>query len=177
MKEYLEIKQLDSGFSLLELLVVVALMGIFAGISTLGFQKVRESYSRMDVLSTFANDVSLARLQAVSEGGRGIMILNADQDEYSFGYDYLEYDVTAPITYDTAILTSHQFTTVLPDNFTMTITDATDPSVYTPIIFDSKGKVIDELGLLRSHTVTFYYNGTLYKQATITPGGALTFLN
>lgn len=165
----------QSGLTLVELLITISLIGIFAGVAILGFQSMRESYERMDVLTVFANDISLARLKSVTEGGRGILVVDSGANSYSFGYDYLfpDYSTVPPIIYDP---TGYEFTTELPDGFEISIVlEGSAPAVHTPVIFDSKGRVIDEFGVLRSHTITLTKDGVAYRTAVLSPGGVLTF--
>lgn len=57
----------NSAFTLLELVVVVALVGIIALLATPSMAKMRDKYRLMNVTNAYAMSVNLTRIQAISE--------------------------------------------------------------------------------------------------------------
>lgn len=103
-------------------------------------------------------------MQTVSDGGRGIVVIAADGQSYSFGYDYLPYDTSAPIEPDAVL-----WTEALPASYKL--------SADSQIIFNSQGRVIDKDGVLNSVGLSFVKNtggtDTTYATATLTATGVL----
>lgn len=113
-------------------------------------------------------DLRLAQTMTVNEGGRGVVELAANGTSYEFGYDYLNYDTSDPIEYDSG---SRQFTQYLPEGTKITISDT--------IIFDSKARVIDKDGIIIDVDIDFYDTSSgsdvLYEEACLSAIGVLTY--
>jgi general secretion pathway protein H len=69
----------DRGFTLVELLVVLAVVGILAAMVPLAFERMRESAQYRDTVRAVLTDIRQARHRAVSEGR-----------EVRFGIDLLQ---------------------------------------------------------------------------------------
>jgi general secretion pathway protein H len=69
----------DRGFTLVELLVVLAVVGILAAMVPLAFERMRESAQYRDTVRAVLTDIRQARHRAVSEGR-----------EVRFGVDLLQ---------------------------------------------------------------------------------------
>ena len=155
----------DQGFSLMELLVSIALVTIIGAAAVIGISDLRGSYDRLSAMAEFEEHLRLAQLKSVSEGGRGILVVATGGASYSFGYDYLPYDTTSPFTPDTT-----EFSKNMPNLITI--------SVSGTIIFNSSGRVIDENGIFTSHTITLYDSRTgspvQFATGTLTSTGVLS---
>ncbi len=156
----------NNGFSLLDLMVAVSIASILGAIGIINYSESSISLNKISVISDFDQDIRLAQLQSVNEGGRGILNIAANGESYSFGYDYLAYDAAAPITYDTLV-----FTTNLPEFITI----ASDVT----IIFDSKGRLINEFGTYNSANITVYDHSSgsaqVFKTAVLSSSGVTTW--
>ena len=141
-KIYSKYKGSGLGFTVIELLVGISLFSILSLIGILNYSKISFSYKKFDALSQVTEDLRIAQQQTVSEGGRGIFVIAADGKSYSFGYDYLPYNLTEPIVPDSILWSNN-----LPKLITVESTDL--------IIFNSQGRVVDKDGVIISPTLTF----------------------
>ena len=59
----------ERGFTLVELLVVFALLALMMGLVPMAFDRLRESAQYRDTLRTMISDLRTARYRAIAEGG------------------------------------------------------------------------------------------------------------
>jgi prepilin-type N-terminal cleavage/methylation domain-containing protein len=118
------------GMSLLELMVVLALISIVAAITLPQIPLLQESFSRIDAKAQLLQDLKRAQAQAITEGCRGVFRFAADSKSYSYGCDYLPYTTANPPSPDTVV-----FMRKLPSRITI--------ESDQPIIFNSRGQSVD----------------------------------
>ena len=151
----------ERGFSLLELLATIAIFSIISAIAFIGMTPVFDSFNLQGAREQFDFDVRRSQSEALREGARGVLVLSVDGRGYSFGFDYPPYN-------NPAVYEKHKFTRVLP--WDMTITGS-----RSAIIFDSRGRIIDELEVLTTITFNFTQHGEIAMQGTLYPSGAISF--
>ncbi len=133
--------QSEEGFTLLQLIVVLVLSSIVAGLGTPELVKMKEAFSRFNARSSLLEDIKRAQAQTITEGCRGVFAIAPDGKSYSFGCDYLNYD-SNPLPQPDAV----SFGRSLPTRVYL--------SVSTPIIFDSRGQAVDTSGIVNNSIVT-----------------------
>ncbi|MDD2545111.1 MAG: GspH/FimT family pseudopilin [Burkholderiaceae bacterium] len=70
------------GFTLVELLVVLAIMSLLIGLAPLAYQRLRESSQYRDVLRTMMSDMRSARQQALSSRTEVRFVLDLGRRSY-----------------------------------------------------------------------------------------------
>lgn len=131
----------EGGFTLLQLIVVLVLSSIVAGLGTPELVKMKEAFSRFNARASLLEDIKRAQAQTITEGCRGVFAIAADGRSYSFGCDYLNYDPN-PLPQPDAV----SFGRTLPTRVYL--------SASTPIIFDSRGQAVDTSGIVNNSTVS-----------------------
>lgn len=144
-----------AGFTMLELMVALAIVGVVAYIGVPQLSGISSSFSRLNARTVFLQDLKRAQAQSLTEGCRGIFSVDDDNSGYSFGCDYLAYDESETPSAD--IVT---FRRNLPDRVRM--------NVSSQIIFNSRGESVDIGDILQNVDVTLSYNegGTYAPYAT-----------
>ncbi|MCB0338138.1 MAG: hypothetical protein KDD53_00975 [Bdellovibrionales bacterium] len=100
------------------------------------------SYNQLNAKSFLVQDLKRAQAETITQGCRGIFKIANDGESYSFGCDYLSYDVTDPPSADVV-----SFVRNLPEDITV--------ESDIPIIFNSQGRAVDIDGILTNVSVTF----------------------
>lgn len=150
-----------NGFTLLELLTCVALLGILALIASANLNELLVSIYSTSARNELEADVSRARAEALAEGARAIITISADSKSYTVGLDYMPFS-------DPPVSEVTLFERELPNTISV-IANQT-------IIFDSRGYLITSDGDITSTDVTLNAAGTPFADGTIYPTGALEYV-
>jgi hypothetical protein len=143
---------------MLEVLVALALSVILTAIGVVNHSQLRQSFDRNNTLKTLESDLRRAKARALVEGARGIIEFSASS--YSFGIDYQPYSIPAEFA-------QAEFLRNLPGSVLIE---------SDPIIFDSRGYLVDELGDLVTRDILLFQRGTLFLAVRIFPTGTLVKL-
>ncbi len=119
------------GFTLIEVMISLAILGILAAASLSGTRETKASFDRFNARTQLFEDIKLAQAYSASQGCRGIMTLDPDGKGYNFGCDFLGYDTAAVPTPD-----SVTFQREVPGDISVTAS--------AQIIFNSRGQTVDE---------------------------------
>lgn len=157
---HLTSERASSGMTLLELLVAMGLFSVLAFAGALQFGELMGSFNRNNARHDLEFDVSRIRSEAGAEGTRVVLVIGADRSFYSVGFDRLPY--ASPPVIEVPL-----FRRNLPNDVTVTATQ--------PLIFDSRGYVINEGGQLTNTVLTLAYQGANYLTATVYPTGHVAF--
>jgi type II secretory pathway pseudopilin PulG len=149
----------EAGFSIFETVVVMAVVATFLSIGMHHFDDSASAFRRSESQRQFEADVRRARQEAVAKGSRVALIMEGGNTYYSVGFDYLPYEGAATVE-ETAFRTS------LPDGITLTLS--------APILFDSRGMLIQPDGSPTTIVGTFGQGGSTYCAATLFPNGAIS---
>lgn len=139
----LEDKKIESGFTLLELLIILSMISIGAAITIPNLSGMSASFNRLNAKSYVVQDLKRAQAHTITQGCRGIVTISASGTSYSYGCDYLAYDTSDPPAAD-----STTFVRNLPPHTKIATSDT--------IIFNSRGQAVDADDILSNRTVTFY---------------------
>lgn len=131
----------EQGVTLLELIVTLSILSVLAYTAIPAFENIQNSYHRFNSRSYLIQDLRRAQAFALSEGCRGIFTVSTDRKSYSFGCDYLSYDISHPPRADNI-----NFLRELPPSI---LIDAPQT-----IIFDSRGAAVDEDGVVSSTNIS-----------------------
>ena len=74
---------LSKGFSLVELLIVMALIAIIGAIAVPNFTKMRDNSNLREAAREISGDIQLYKQQAVAENRRYQMVFDVDNNEYT----------------------------------------------------------------------------------------------
>ena len=131
------------GFSVLELLVAMAITAILSFVALPKLATLSESFNRVNAKSYLLQDIKRAQAETITQGCRGIIVVSAGGDSYSFGCDYLAYDASASPQPDKVF-----FVRNLPNKVTL--------STSGNIILNSRGQTVDKDFILSSVTLTLW---------------------
>jgi len=157
---HLTFNRASLGMTLLELLVAMGLFSVLAFAGAVQFGELMGSFNRNNARHELEFDVSRIRSEAGAEGTRVVLVIGADRSSYSVGFDRLPY--ASPPVIEVPL-----FRRNLPNDVTVAATQ--------PLIFDSRGYVINEAGQLTNTVLTLSYQGTSYLTATVYPTGHVAF--
>lgn len=132
----------SAGFSLIDLLVAIAIMGIIGFLGLPQIRNISASFDRLNARTIFIQDLKQAQAKALTEGCRGIFTFYPDYTGYSFGCDYLAYDTSSPPRADTLA-----FSRSFPTGISVTPSDQ--------IIFNSRGLPVDDNDIITTVSVNF----------------------
>lgn len=165
----IRISRHSSGFTIIEVLVVMAIFGILASFTQPGLVEMKASFDRMNAKQGFEYDLRRARSEALSKGVRIVITLAADGKSYTVGQDMLPYDTTNG-EHDSLL-----FTTKLPGNVTLLFSGSGADA--TKLIFTSRGFLSDIVGNRNTsqRLATLSYKGSSFVTATVYPVGVAAF--
>ena len=150
----------NSGFSLLEILVTLVLLGLLANVALPEIDKLRTTLSKRQAENQFEVDLRRARAEALASGGRAVLWVASDNRSYSIGSDYLPFSGAGQAD-------STLYTTRLPSGITIVSSNR--------IIFDTRGFLVNETGSPVSRTLSLSLRGEVFSSVAITPIGMVTF--
>lgn len=99
---WLKVKS-EQGFSLIEVMIVVAIFGILAAMGVSNYPELAEGVTRANARQQFEFDVRRARASASSEGAIAVLEIGMGGDSYSVGLDYAPF--AAPPAPDEVLFT------------------------------------------------------------------------
>ncbi len=147
------------GFSLLELLVVLAIGSILAASVTMQYPHLVASFNRKNGLNQLEFDFRRARAESVAAGTRGVFKVEAGLNAYGFGLDALPYS-------DPAAADNPKFRRQLPMGVTI---------APVTVVLDSRGFVIDpDTGSPTTGEISLQYQGEEYCAVTVSTIGTLS---
>ncbi len=116
------------------------------------------AFKRMDSLNRFESDLRRARIESITQGGRGIVEMNASGHGYQMGIDYWPFNAGSDIE-----------ATLFAANFGSEINlNASDT-----IIFNSRGFLVNQSGVPTTVTFTFSFRGGEFCAGSVFSSGVL----
>lgn len=155
-----------NGFTVLEVLTALILIAVLTGLGVPAFSGLSSAFDRANARAYVLQDLKRAQAESITKGCRGIVSIDADNTGYSFGCDYLAYDVAATPSADEVA-----FRRNLPTGITLAATGN--------IIFNSRGQAIDASYILNNVTLTLTdsQSGTAnnFASGILTGSGVFTY--
>lgn len=151
----------QTGISIVELIAGFAIFGliIVSAIPHLG--DLNQTFSKSNAIKEIEFSIQRAKSEALANGSRAIFAVSGDGRSYSVGFDVLPYS-SSPAIADTIL-----FQEILPSTITLDLAN--------PLIFDSRGFLIDESETPTTRSITFYSSDSDYCSATILSTGQTSF--
>lgn len=145
----------QSGFTLIELMIVLLIAGVFLGLALPSYQATVRSSSREEAAISFVNALALARSEAVARGRQIMVAPNQAANTppgngfYSGGvWSVFTQDLSPAFTGDPSpIIETYQVTPV------DTVSTAAIPNLNTQFVFNANGT------LNQTASVNFCFNG------------------
>ncbi|HQH25915.1 MAG TPA: type II secretion system protein [Oligoflexia bacterium] len=125
----------ERGFTLIEMLLLFVVLAIMGMLAVLEFRPAEASFQRMNARSFLIQDLKRAQAEAITWGCRGIFMIAADSNGYSFGCDFLAYDESETPAADRVF-----FSREMPMGIII--------SASQPVIFNSRGQAVDLSGVM-----------------------------
>ncbi len=155
-----KIRSIDHGFTMMELVVVVCIVGLFFAIAIPAFPALTKANAKRATKEIFEADIMRARMIGLSRNARGVFTFSPQNTNYTFGIDYYPYN-------DPAASDETVFRTFLPFNCKVT------PSAQ--IIFNSRGLATDVNGVYTSPSIVFATSDGTYSTGTLYPAGRILY--
>lgn len=156
----------DQGFSLIEMMVALAIAGLLSVTGVLGFRSTQESFDRMNARSFLLQDLKRAQAEAITWGCRGVFAISSDKTNYSYGCDFLPYDTSSTPTADRVFFARH-----LPYGITF--------QALSLIIFNSRGQAIDLNNQMNSVSLQLNQSDSgktsIFAQGTLLGSGSFVY--
>ena len=131
----------QAGASLLEMLVGIIVLGLVAVLAVPQMGVMQNSFNRFNARAQLLEDIKFAQAHSITEGCRGIFSISSSGKDYTFGCDYLDYDIVGVPEPDSVILNRE-----IPGDVTI--------SASAIAIFNSRGQSIDQFGMVTNVTFT-----------------------
>lgn len=148
----------QSGFTVFELLITLAVTTIVSSIAMLGLSNIRSSFDKNEARYQLEADLKVLRNAAIESGARSFFIIGAGGSSYSAALDYSPYGPT-PSNERTL------FTRTLPQGISL--------ASGSTVIVNPKGFTIDSSGTISSTSVTLSFRSSTFLSATLYPTGVL----
>lgn len=133
----------EAAFSSIELLVVLVMLAILTYSGTQQYISTLGAFTRMTSINQFQSDIRRARIESITQGGRGIVALDGTGG-YRMGIDYWPFDNGVNIE-------TQLFSTVFSSEVEFEATG--------DMIFNSRGFLVDDDGLPTTVTFSFRFRG------------------
>lgn len=133
----------EAAFSSIELLVVLTMIAILTYSGTQQYISTLGAFTRMTSINQFQSDIRRARIESITQGGRGIVELTSNGG-YRMGIDYWPFDSGA---------------TIETQLFATTFSSEIEFEASGDMIFNSRGFLVDEGGLPTTVTFNFKFRG------------------
>lgn len=154
------------GYTMMELLVTLSIVAILGLAALPAFTPLSDSFNRLTARSVILQDIKRAQAQALTEGCRGIMTIDGNGESYSYGCDYLPYDVSDPPAPDLV-------------TFVRNLPARTEISSSSDLIFNSRGLAVDQDDVISNTTITLYDTSSgspvQFSQGTLLGTGLFAF--
>lgn len=143
------------GFTLYEVLMVLVITAVLGAIAVPQLAELNRPMYRMNARSGVIQDMKRAQAESITKGCRGILKFFNDGRNYSFGCDFLPYDVAIPPSADN-ITFSREFPGLIK------------ATAENTMIFNSHGQSVDADGIISNAQVVLsdqgyaFSNGILY---------------
>lgn len=147
-----------AGFTSIELLVAMVILAILSYSGVNQYMQTLGAFKRMSALNQFESDMRRARIESITQGGRGLVLESGDGHGYRIGIDYFPFA-------STPIIETQLFASDFGDEIGF---DASDE-----IIFNSRGFLVDETGLPTTITFEFTFRGEPFCNGSIYSSGVL----
>ncbi len=131
----------ETGASLLELLVGIIVLAIVSVLAIPQMGVMQNSFNRFNARAQLLEDIKFAQAYSITEGCRGVLSINASGKDYTFGCDYLDYDIVGDPEPDSVILSRE-----VPGDVQI--------SASSIAIFNSRGQSINQSGVVTNVTFT-----------------------
>jgi prepilin-type N-terminal cleavage/methylation domain-containing protein len=146
-----ELRPRESGFSLLELLVVVALMAVVTAVALPMFLSVQRNYRLISDARAIAGQLALARMRAANDFNQAEIVFDTSANTYQlkvYNKSTSAFDTTEGAVYKLSSGNTFSFGAI-------TLTAGTQASIAesSPIIFNSRG-----IPILSNGTATGSYS-------------------
>ncbi len=148
------------GSSLIELIITISIVVLVIAAAIPSIKETRSSLLRYEGRQILEDAVMNTQAQAVSNGGRGILIFSADGSSFSIGIDFSPYN--DPVVEDNVI-----HIVPLPTGITALSSET--------IVYNSQGFLIHENNKITSTTFTLKQNETSYCIGSIYSLGTVEF--
>lgn len=150
----------ERGVTLMELVTAIALMSIVTAMGVSQLPELIQSVDRNNARHELEFDVARAQSEAAAYGTRLVLAVGSGGTSYSMGFDNLPYAAVPAIE-------QHIFTRRMRNNMTL--------STSQPVVFDSRGFLVDANGTLTTTTITVSHRGVPTLSAVLYPTGHIDF--
>ena len=154
------IRPSDAGFSMIETLVTLTIMMILAATAIPGYMEMNAASQRGNRLHEVEFDLRRARNEAIARGSRVVFQTSADGKSYTLGFDDLPYN--SPASEDETLIAR-------------TLGEIVSISANTTLIFDSRGFLVNESGVLTTGALELRSNADIFSTCSISPTGVVSF--
>ena len=133
-------KAKERAVTLLEMLVALMILAAVGTLIVPAFAELTASINHMNAMSYLVQDLKRAQAESITQGCRGVFVIAANGNSYTFGCDYLAYDANDPPSHD--VVSLQRF---LPAHIRLVAS--------APVIFNSRGQSVDIFGIVSNSTL------------------------